>query len=146
MANQQSPSSQTSPEAAISVGASLTLLNSSMYSVDGDERAVIFDRIRGVLDSTVGEAFKKTETGGGKTTDMNSHKQGTMSKEEDRTTRVMIPLKANSKQAREKKIHELDLSNWWGFGGTRSLELIPILRLEFITVGLREHCMGSSLL
>ncbi|KAE8717096.1 Prohibitin-1 [Hibiscus syriacus] len=41
--------------AAFGIGAAATVLNASMYTVDGGERAVIFDRIRGVLDKTVEE-------------------------------------------------------------------------------------------
>ncbi|CAA7394922.1 unnamed protein product [Spirodela intermedia] len=40
---------------ALGLGAGAALLNSSLYTVDGGERAVIFDRFRGVLESTVGE-------------------------------------------------------------------------------------------
>ncbi|KAM0949097.1 putative prohibitin, Band 7 domain, Band 7/SPFH domain superfamily [Dioscorea sansibarensis] len=40
---------------AFGVGAGVTLLNSSLYTVDGGQRAVLFDRFRGVLDQTVGE-------------------------------------------------------------------------------------------
>ncbi|KAJ0981292.1 hypothetical protein J5N97_009547 [Dioscorea zingiberensis] len=40
---------------ALGVGAGATLLNSSLYTVDGGQRAVLFDRFRGVLDQTVGE-------------------------------------------------------------------------------------------
>ncbi|XP_058108250.1 prohibitin-3, mitochondrial [Magnolia sinica] len=41
--------------AAIGLGAASTLLSSSLYTVDGGQRAVLFDRFRGVLDDTVGE-------------------------------------------------------------------------------------------
>ncbi|XP_042515632.1 prohibitin-3, mitochondrial-like [Macadamia integrifolia] len=41
--------------AAFSLGVGATVLNSSLYTVDGGERAVLFDRFRGVLDETVGE-------------------------------------------------------------------------------------------
>ncbi|KAM0039558.1 putative prohibitin, Band 7 domain, Band 7/SPFH domain superfamily [Helianthus debilis subsp. tardiflorus] len=41
--------------AAVGLGASATLLNSSLYTVDGGERAVLFDRFRGVIDATAGE-------------------------------------------------------------------------------------------
>lgn len=41
--------------AAFGLGASATLLNASLYTVDGGERAVLFDRFRGVLDETIGE-------------------------------------------------------------------------------------------
>lgn len=40
---------------AIGLGVGATLLSSSLYTVDGGERAVIFDRFRGVIDDTVGE-------------------------------------------------------------------------------------------
>ncbi|CAL0328813.1 unnamed protein product [Lupinus luteus] len=41
--------------AAIGLGASAAALNSSLYTVDGGQRAVLFDRFRGILDETVGE-------------------------------------------------------------------------------------------
>jgi prohibitin 1 len=41
--------------AAIGFGASASLLGASLYTVDGGQRAVIFDRFRGVLPETVGE-------------------------------------------------------------------------------------------
>ncbi|XP_055829075.1 prohibitin-3, mitochondrial [Solanum dulcamara] len=41
--------------AAFGVGISATVLNSSLYTVDGGQRAVLFDRFRGVIDDTVGE-------------------------------------------------------------------------------------------
>ncbi|CAN6478681.1 unnamed protein product [Victoria cruziana] len=41
--------------AAIGLGASASLLGASLYNVDGGERAVLFDRFRGVLDETAGE-------------------------------------------------------------------------------------------
>ncbi|OVA20467.1 Prohibitin [Macleaya cordata] len=41
--------------AAIGLGVGGTLLNASLYTVDGGQRAVLFDRFRGVLDETVGE-------------------------------------------------------------------------------------------
>ncbi|KAK4267364.1 hypothetical protein QN277_024151 [Acacia crassicarpa] len=41
--------------AAFGLGATATLLNSSLYTVDGGQRAVLFDRFRGILDETVGE-------------------------------------------------------------------------------------------
>ncbi|GMJ04324.1 prohibitin 3 [Hibiscus trionum] len=41
--------------AAFGLGAAATVLNASMYTVDGGERAVIFDRLRGVLDKTAEE-------------------------------------------------------------------------------------------
>ncbi|XP_047336617.1 prohibitin-3, mitochondrial [Impatiens glandulifera] len=40
---------------AFSFGLGGSLLSSSLYTVDGGQRAVIFDRIRGVLGETVGE-------------------------------------------------------------------------------------------
>lgn len=42
-------------KAAFGLGAAATVVNSSLYTVDGGQRAVLFDRFRGVLDSTVGE-------------------------------------------------------------------------------------------
>ncbi|KAL5214414.1 hypothetical protein ABZP36_003566 [Zizania latifolia] len=42
-------------KAAAGLGASASLLSASLYTVDGGERAVIFDRFRGVLPETVGE-------------------------------------------------------------------------------------------
>ncbi|KAL0461750.1 UNVERIFIED_CONTAM: Prohibitin-3, mitochondrial [Sesamum latifolium] len=41
--------------AAFSVGIGATVLNSSLYTVDGGQRAVLFDRFRGVIEDTVGE-------------------------------------------------------------------------------------------
>ncbi|CAJ2657135.1 prohibitin mitochondrial-like [Trifolium pratense] len=41
--------------AAIGLGAGATALNSSLYTVDGGQRAVLFDRFRGILDQSVGE-------------------------------------------------------------------------------------------
>ena len=41
--------------AAFGLGAAATAVNSSLYTVDGGQRVVIFDRIRGILDTTVGE-------------------------------------------------------------------------------------------
>ncbi|KAL2529073.1 Prohibitin-3 [Forsythia ovata] len=41
--------------AAFSLGVGATVLNSSLYTVDGGQRAVLFDRFRGVIDETVGE-------------------------------------------------------------------------------------------
>lgn len=40
---------------AVGLGGALTLVNSSMYTVDGGERAIIFDRFKGVLPKVVGE-------------------------------------------------------------------------------------------
>jgi len=42
-------------KAAASLGLGATVINSSLYTVDGGQRAVLFDRFRGVLDTTVGE-------------------------------------------------------------------------------------------
>ncbi|XP_030530920.1 prohibitin-3, mitochondrial [Rhodamnia argentea] len=41
--------------AAFGLGVAATALNSSLYTVDGGQRAVIFDRLRGVMEETVGE-------------------------------------------------------------------------------------------
>ncbi|MCD7455654.1 Prohibitin-3, mitochondrial [Datura stramonium] len=41
--------------AAFGIGVGATALNSSLYTVDGGQRAVLFDRFRGVMDETVGE-------------------------------------------------------------------------------------------
>ncbi|CAK7328250.1 unnamed protein product [Dovyalis caffra] len=41
--------------AAFGLGAAATILNSSLYTVDGGQRAVLFDRFRGVIDTTIGE-------------------------------------------------------------------------------------------
>ncbi|CAN6572368.1 unnamed protein product [Malus baccata var. baccata] len=41
--------------AAFGLGAGATILNSSLYTVDGGQRAVLFDRFRGVIDDTIGE-------------------------------------------------------------------------------------------
>ncbi|XVE67760.1 hypothetical protein DITRI_Ditri09bG0014100 [Diplodiscus trichospermus] len=41
--------------AALGLGAAASVLNASMYTVDGGQRAVIFDRLRGVLDKTADE-------------------------------------------------------------------------------------------
>ncbi|PWA86261.1 Band 7 protein [Artemisia annua] len=41
--------------AALGLGVSASLLNSSLYTVDGGQRAVLFDRFRGVIDDTIGE-------------------------------------------------------------------------------------------
>jgi prohibitin 1 len=41
--------------AAIGFGASATAINSSLYTVDGGQRAVLFDRFRGILDQSIGE-------------------------------------------------------------------------------------------
>ncbi|ESQ46882.1 hypothetical protein EUTSA_v10027882mg [Eutrema salsugineum] len=42
-------------KAAFGLGTAATVLNSSLFTVDGGERAVLFDRFRGVMDQTVGE-------------------------------------------------------------------------------------------
>ncbi|KAH7845441.1 hypothetical protein Vadar_002005 [Vaccinium darrowii] len=41
--------------AAFALGLGATAINSSLYTVDGGQRAVLFDRFRGVIDNTVGE-------------------------------------------------------------------------------------------
>lgn len=41
--------------AAFGLGLGATVLNSSLFTVDGGQRAVLFDRFRGVIDETVGE-------------------------------------------------------------------------------------------
>ncbi|CAL5196451.1 unnamed protein product [Lathyrus oleraceus] len=41
--------------AAIGFGVGATALNSSLYTVDGGQRAVLFDRFRGILDESIGE-------------------------------------------------------------------------------------------
>lgn len=41
--------------AAFGLGAVATVVNSTLYTVDGGQRAVLFDRFRGILDETVGE-------------------------------------------------------------------------------------------
>ncbi|CAN4126735.1 unnamed protein product [Withania somnifera] len=41
--------------AAFGLGISATIINSSLYTVDGGQRAVLFDRFSGVKDDTVGE-------------------------------------------------------------------------------------------
>ncbi|KAJ8540154.1 hypothetical protein K7X08_026543 [Anisodus acutangulus] len=41
--------------AALGIGATATALNSTLYTVDGGQRAVLFDRFRGVINETVGE-------------------------------------------------------------------------------------------
>lgn len=40
---------------AVGIGAGATALSSSLYTVDGGERAVLFDRFKGVINETVGE-------------------------------------------------------------------------------------------
>lgn len=41
--------------AAFGLGLGATVVNSSLYTVDGGQRAVLFDRFRGVIDETIGE-------------------------------------------------------------------------------------------
>ncbi|KAL6497584.1 Prohibitin-3, mitochondrial [Orobanche minor] len=41
--------------AAFGLGIGATVVNSSLYTVDGGQRAVLFDRFRGVIEDTVGE-------------------------------------------------------------------------------------------
>ncbi|KAL2532292.1 Prohibitin-3 [Abeliophyllum distichum] len=41
--------------AAFGLGIGATVVNSSLYTVDGGQRAVLFDRFRGVIDDTAGE-------------------------------------------------------------------------------------------
>ena len=41
--------------AAVGIGASVSLAQASMYNVDGGHRAVMYDKIRGVLPQSVGE-------------------------------------------------------------------------------------------
>ncbi|XP_016201290.1 prohibitin-3, mitochondrial [Arachis ipaensis] len=41
--------------AAFGLGTAAAVLNTSLYTVDGGQRAVLFDRFRGILDETVGE-------------------------------------------------------------------------------------------
>ena len=56
MANQAAVSFLTNlARAAFGLGLGATVLNSSLYTVDGGQRAVLFDRFRGVIDETVGE-------------------------------------------------------------------------------------------
>ncbi|KAI3996628.1 hypothetical protein MKX01_009460 [Papaver californicum] len=56
MANPQAVNFLTGlAKAAFSLGLGTTAVNSSLYTVDGGQRAVLFDRFRGVLDETVGE-------------------------------------------------------------------------------------------
>lgn len=40
---------------ALGLGAALTAINSTIYTVDGGERAVLFDRFKGVLEESIGE-------------------------------------------------------------------------------------------
>jgi prohibitin 1 len=46
---------QSVARAAVALGVGGSFLNASLYTVDGGEKAVIFDRFRGVLDTSVGE-------------------------------------------------------------------------------------------
>ncbi|KAH7518651.1 hypothetical protein FEM48_Zijuj09G0193600 [Ziziphus jujuba var. spinosa] len=56
MANQAAVSFLTNiARAAIGLGVGASVVNSSLYTVDGGQRAVLFDRFRGVIDETVGE-------------------------------------------------------------------------------------------
>lgn len=56
MGSQQAVSFLTNiARAAFAVGLGGTVLNSALYTVDGGEKAVLFDRFRGVLEETVGE-------------------------------------------------------------------------------------------
>lgn len=41
--------------AAFGLGLGATVINASLFTVDGGQRAVLFDRFRGVIDATVGE-------------------------------------------------------------------------------------------
>ncbi|OIW16906.1 hypothetical protein TanjilG_19211 [Lupinus angustifolius] len=57
MGSQQAAVSFLSNLARVSFGLGVagTVLNSTLYTVDGGQRAVLFDRFRGILDETVGE-------------------------------------------------------------------------------------------
>ncbi|XP_015893478.3 prohibitin-3, mitochondrial [Ziziphus jujuba] len=56
MANQAAVSFLTNiARGAIGLGVGASVVNSSLYTVDGGQRAVLFDRFRGVIDETVGE-------------------------------------------------------------------------------------------
>ncbi|KAL6136134.1 hypothetical protein ACLB2K_061435 [Fragaria x ananassa] len=56
MSNQAAMSFLTNlARAAFGLGAGVTIVNSALYTVDGGQRAVLFDRFRGVIDDTVGE-------------------------------------------------------------------------------------------
>ncbi|KAL6143165.1 hypothetical protein ACLB2K_053860 [Fragaria x ananassa] len=56
MSNQAAVSFLTNlARAAFGIGAGATIVNSALYTVDGGQRAVLFDRFRGVIDETVGE-------------------------------------------------------------------------------------------
>mmetsp|Transcript_9922 Transcript_9922/g.11483 ORF Transcript_9922/g.11483 Transcript_9922/m.11483 type:complete len:278 (-) Transcript_9922:936-1769(-) len=44
-------------KAAVGVGFTASALQSALYTVDGGERAVLFDRLRGVLEETTGEGM-----------------------------------------------------------------------------------------
>ncbi|AET02729.2 putative prohibitin, Band 7 domain-containing protein [Medicago truncatula] len=41
--------------AAFGLGTAATVVNTSLYTVDGGQRAVLFDRFRGILDQSIGE-------------------------------------------------------------------------------------------
>lgn len=41
--------------AAFGLGVGATVVNSALFTVDGGQRAVLFDRFRGVIEDTVGE-------------------------------------------------------------------------------------------
>ncbi|CAI8595831.1 unnamed protein product [Vicia faba] len=43
---------------AFGLGAAATAVNSSLYTVDGGQRAVLFDRFRGILEQSIGEGTK----------------------------------------------------------------------------------------
>lgn len=56
MGSQQAVSFLTAiARAAFGLGVGATVLNSSLFTVDGGEKAVLFDRFRGVMEETVGE-------------------------------------------------------------------------------------------
>ncbi|KAL6139484.1 hypothetical protein ACLB2K_057788 [Fragaria x ananassa] len=56
MSNQAAVSFLTNlARAALGLGVGSTIVNSALYTVDGGQRAVLFDRFRGVIDETVGE-------------------------------------------------------------------------------------------
>lgn len=54
MANSQAILTKVA-QAALSLGVGASILNSSIYNVDGGQRAVLFDRLRGVIDESAGE-------------------------------------------------------------------------------------------
>ncbi|KAJ0472520.1 putative prohibitin, Band 7 domain, Band 7/SPFH domain superfamily [Helianthus annuus] len=47
--------------AAFGIGTAATVASSALYTVDGGQRAVLFDRFRGVIDDTVGEGLEYDE-------------------------------------------------------------------------------------